>query len=71
MLNTIETPTRFAAQLRILEVLQDGAHTWAEIQDITGFNNDYLGVVLADLLLAQRKLRTEHRGDVRLYSLRP
>ena len=48
MLNNPDIPTA-AAQLRVLEALQDGVHTWSEIQAATKLNDDYLGIVIAEL----------------------
>jgi hypothetical protein len=68
MLNKTHTPPSDAAQLRVLEALQRGERTWLEIQAVTDFNNDYLGIVLGELL-GRRMVKTGHRGDVRVYWL--
>ena len=68
MLNKTHTPPSDAAQLRVLDALQDGARTWLEIQALTDFNNDYLGILLGELL-GRGLVKTGHRGDVRVYWL--
>jgi hypothetical protein len=68
MLNKTHTPPSDAAQLRVLEALQGGERTWLEIQAVTDFNNDYLGIVLGELL-GRRMVKTGHRGEVRVYWL--
>lgn len=68
MLNKTHTLPSDAAQLRVLEALQDGERTWLEIQAVTDFNNDYLGIVLGELL-GRRMVKTGHRGEVRVYWL--
>jgi len=68
MLNKEHTPPSDAAQLRVLDALQDGERTWHEIQALTDFNNDYLGILLGELL-GRRLVKTGHRGDVRVYWL--
>jgi hypothetical protein len=67
MLNKTHIPPH-AAQLRVLEILRDNLSTWDELQAATEFNNDYLGLVLGELI-SQRKVRTGHRDDVRVYWL--
>lgn len=68
MLNKTHIPPSNAAQLRVLDALQDGERTWQEIQALTDFNNDYLGILLGELL-GSRLVKTGHRGDVRVYWL--
>lgn len=68
MLNKAHIPPSDAAQLRVLNALRDGARTWQEIQTLTDFNNDYLGILLGELL-GRRMVKTGHRGDVRVYWL--
>ncbi len=68
MLNKTDTPPTNAAQLRVLDALQHGERTWQEIQSLTDFNNDYLGILLGELL-GRRMVKTGHRGDVRVYWL--
>ena len=68
MLNKTHTPPSDAAQLRVLEALRAGERTWLEIQAVTEFNNDYLGIVLGELL-GRRMVKTGHRGEVRVYWL--
>jgi hypothetical protein len=70
MLNKPNTPTVGIAKLQVLAILQDRAHTWSQIQAATQFNDDYLGIVLGELFL-QRLVRTESKGDVRMYWLVP
>lgn len=68
MLNKAHIPPSDAAQLRVLDALQRGARTWHEIQALTDFNNDYLGILLSELL-GRRMVQTGHRGEVRVYWL--
>lgn len=68
MLNKVHIPPSDAAQLRVLAALQDGERTWHEIQAATEFNNDYLGILLGELL-GRRMVKTGHRGNVRVYWL--
>jgi hypothetical protein len=68
MLNKTYIPPPLAAQLRLLEILRDNFRTWDELQAVTKFKNDYLGLVLGELI-SQRKVRTGHRDDVRVYWL--
>lgn len=68
MLNKPHTPPPDAAQLQVLNALQDGERTWLEIQLLTDFNNDYLGMLLGELL-GRRMVKTGHRGNVRVYWL--
>ena len=68
MLNKPNTPTVGIAKLQVLAVLQDKAHSWNEIQNITHFNDDYLGIVLGELMI-QRLIRTGSKNNVRLYWL--
>ena len=68
MLNKVHVPPADAAQLRVLDVLRDGERTWQEIQALTDFNNDYLGILLGELL-GRRMVKTGHRGEVRVYWL--
>ena len=68
MLNKTYVLPPAEAQLRVLELLHDRAHTWDEIQAATEFNNDYLGLVLGELF-GQRKVRTGQRNEVRVYWL--
>ncbi len=68
MLNKPHTPPSDAAQLRVLHALEHGERTWHEIQALTDFNNDYLGILLGELL-GRRMVQTGHRGDVRVYWL--
>jgi hypothetical protein len=66
LLNKTHIPPSDAAQLRVLEALQAGERTWQEIQALTDFNNDYLGILLGELL-GRRMVKTGHRGEVRVY----
>ena len=66
MLNREHTPSSDAAQLRVVDALRAGERTWDEIRTLTDFNNDYLGILLGELL-GKRMVRTGHRGDVRVY----
>lgn len=66
MLNRGHIPSSDAAQLRVLDALRAGERTWDEIRTLTDFNNDYLGILLGELL-GKRMVRTGHRGDVRVY----
>lgn len=68
MLNKANALPTDAAQLRLLDVLRGGARTWLEIQALTEFNNDYLGILLGELL-GRRMVKTGHRGEVRVYWL--
>jgi hypothetical protein len=68
MLNKTRTPLSDAAQLRVLDALQDGERTWLEIQALTDFKNDYLGLLLGELL-GRRMIKTGHRGTIRVYWL--
>jgi hypothetical protein len=68
MLNKSHIQSPESAQLLVLKSLRDGAHTWNEIQAVTTFGNDYLGLVLGELM-GQRKIRTGHQDDMRLYWL--
>jgi hypothetical protein len=68
MLNKAHVPPSDAAQLRVLDALRDGERTWQEIQAVTEFNNDYLGILLGELL-GRRMVKTGHRGEVRVYWL--
>ena len=68
MLNKSHIPPPLVAQLLVVGVLQDRAHTWDEIQAATEFSNDYLGLVLGELL-GQRRVRTGHKNEVRFYWL--
>ena len=68
MLNKSHIAPPFAAQRQVLEALRGGAYTWDEIQSMTEFNNDYLGLVIGELL-GQRKVRTGHKNEVRFYWL--
>jgi len=66
MLNKSHIPPPDGAQLQVLKVLQDKPHTWDEIRAATEFSNDYLGLVIGELL-GQRKVRTGHQNEVRIY----
>ncbi len=68
MLNKANIPPSDAAQLRVLDALQGGERTWHEIQAATDFNNDYLGMLLGELL-GRRMVKTGHRDGVRVYWL--
>lgn len=68
MLNKPHIQPSDAAQLRVLDALQHGERTWLEIQAMTDFNNDYLGILLGELL-GRRMVKTGHRGDARVYWL--
>ena len=68
MLNKGHVPPSDAAQLRVLDVLREGERTWQEIQALTDFNNDYLGILLGELP-GRRIVKTGHRGEVRVYWL--
>ena len=68
MLNKTRTPPSDAAQLQVLDALQDGERTWLEIQALTDFNNDYLGLLLSEQL-GKRMVKTGHRGAIRAYWL--
>jgi hypothetical protein len=68
MLNKAHIPPSDAAQLRVLNVLEGGEHTWQEIQALTDFNDDYLGILLGELM-GRRMVKTGYRGDVRVYWL--
>ena len=70
MLNKPYTPPVSDARSLVLEFLRGGVHTWAELRAVTAFNDDYLGVVLSELL-AQRQVRTECRAEARFYRLAP
>jgi hypothetical protein len=52
----------------VLDALAGGERTWQEIQALTDFNNDYLGILLGELL-GRRMVKTGHRGGVRVYWL--
>lgn len=66
MLNKPNTPIVGVAKLQVLQVLQDRAHTWSEIQHITKFTDDYLGIVLGELMI-QRLIKTSSKNDIRVY----
>lgn len=68
MLNKVHIPASDAAQLLVIDVLRAGERTWYEIQALTDFNNDYLGILLGELL-GRRLVMTGHRDDVRVYWL--
>jgi hypothetical protein len=68
MLNKVHIPASDAAQLRVLDVLRAGERTWYELQALTDFNNDYLGILLGELL-GRRLVLTGYREDVRVYWL--
>ena len=68
MPNKGDIPTPTKAQLRVLKAIQDGARTWDEIKAATKIGDDQLGLVLGELL-THKRVRTEMRGNVRVYSL--
>ena len=68
MLNKAYVLPPDGAQLRVLDFLRDGAHTWDEIQAATDFNSDYRGLVLGELF-SQRRVRTGQKNEVRVYWL--
>lgn len=68
MLNKLHVPSSEVAQLRVLDALRGGERTWQELQAVTDFNNDYLGILLGELL-GRRMVRTGHRDEVRVYWL--
>ncbi len=68
MLNKEHTPPSDAAQLQVSDALQGGECMWHEIQAVNDFNNDYLGILLGELL-GPRLVKTGHRGEVRVYWL--
>jgi hypothetical protein len=56
------------AQKQILAFLLRGPLTWEEISDKAGLNDDDLGLVLC-VLMYEKKVRTEARGETRIYKL--
>jgi predicted transcriptional regulator len=58
------------AEQSILEILGDGPLTWDEIQKKLHIDDHEIGFAIGELL-AQKKLRTELRGETRKYHLRP
>ena len=53
---------------RVLDALQAGPRTWEEVAAATKLDDDKLGLILLDLL-AGKKVKTLHRGGVRVYLL--
>lgn len=62
----ILTPT--SQHEKILKALQTGFRTWADIKEVTKFNDDRLGLTLCELL-GLRKIWTAQRDGVRVYGI--
>lgn len=56
------------AEIRVLNVLQNGLHTWDQIKAATKLNDERLGYVLSDLF-DRRKVWTAQDGDTRVYGI--
>jgi hypothetical protein len=66
MSNKAGVPAPIQMQLRVLKAIQGGAHTWGEIKAAPKISDDDLGLVLGELL-THKRVRTEMRGNVRVY----
>jgi hypothetical protein len=55
-------------QQEVLNELQEGVRTWAQLRDLMKINDDMLGFMLGTLL-SQRKIWTTQRNGVRVYGL--
>ena len=55
-------------QQEILNELQEGERTWAQLRDLMKVSDDILGFMLG-ALLKRRKIWTTRRNEVRVYGL--
>ena len=55
-------------QQKILDQLEDGAHTWNDLRGLTKVSDDNLGLAIGELL-DLRKIWTGQRGDDRVYGI--
>ena len=53
---------------RVLDAIREGRRTWEEIAAATKLGDSRLGFIFSDLL-ARKKVKTVHRGGVRVYLL--
>jgi hypothetical protein len=56
-------------QQEVLNELQEGVRTWAQLRDLTKINDDMLGFMLAALLNQRKIWTTIQRNEVRVYGL--
>ena len=70
MTKTKNTPpaTRASALQRVLDMIASRPCSWYELRDATSLTDDGFGRVLVDLF-AERKIWTDHQGEVRIYGL--
>ena len=68
MSNKAGRPAPTKPRVRVLKAIEGGARTWDEIKAATKISDDHLGLVLGELL-TQKRVRTEVRGNVRVYRL--
>lgn len=55
-------------QQEVLNELQEGVRTWAQLRGLMKINDDMLGFMLGTLL-SRRKIWTTQRNEVRVYGL--
>jgi hypothetical protein len=65
---TDNIPTSISQHDMILNALQRGFRTWADIKELTKINDDRLGLTLCELLNL-RKIWTAQRNGVRVYGI--
>lgn len=72
-MNTMSKSERATAvmtpsQQKVLDQLEAGLRTWDQLRALTKLNDDNLGFAIGELLI-QRKIWTDHRGEVRVYGI--
>jgi hypothetical protein len=68
MFEPVQATTPALRQQKVLDLLQEGVRTWAQLRALLKINNDLLGFMIG-ALLNQRKIWTAEKNDVRVYGL--
>jgi hypothetical protein len=64
----VTTVAMTPSQQKVLDQLEGGLRTWDQLRALTKLNDDNLGFAIGELLI-QRKIWTDHRGEVRVYGI--